>query len=566
MFNNLTNRSSGFANSLRRGMVASAAVAMTLGSALTLAAPAGAATSLAAPGNATIVGAGSATTYDMMVKLGTLFNAAPSCDLYQPSTASSAVTPQNFTCVTDANPSQTSPAIYPASVARTPVNPFGDVALQEPPVGSSVGIKILSNQGAKGVAGVTSGGQAISVANNVSFARSSRATKTTDYQGLNFVAYAKDGLSWSHYALTGTGKGKATNSSSVTNLTKAQLQAIFNTGTAKNWNSVGGTVAAPIVVFSAQVGSGTWDSWGGYVVSSAGYKTSDPTNPVNCYDTTDASTCQGPAVIFENETASIKVSSLPTNLQSPNAAVLSHFHINSATVTGTGTKKSTISVPVVCSQWIWGCDKGVVTGSGTAYSQTFTLVTPTDDTVRGDSIFFYSTGKWNYQCSLQASTSKISTCGGNQPDTGYSYVLGNIEGNAPTAPNVLQGIFGATRLLYNVYANGSNANLGAASAATMNFVGENGFLCRPGTVTDIDPNTGASYRSEINAAILSEGFYPISAGASSGVVNTTPVDMGTLTHPAATTTSGSKYADYTNGRSTTSGFCILTTTDVNSVA
>ncbi|MEI7963360.1 MAG: hypothetical protein WCI42_05975, partial [Verrucomicrobiota bacterium] len=120
------------------------------------------------------------------------------------------------------------------------------------------------------------------------------------------------------------------------------------------------------------------------------------------------------------------------------------------------------------------------------------------------------------------------------------------------------------RLLYNVYANGSNANLGAASAATMNFVGENGFLCRPDTVTDIDATTGVSYRSEINAAILSEGFYPISAGASTGVINTTPVDMGTLSHPAAGTTSASKYAPYTDGRSTTSGFCLPFTTDGNS--
>ncbi|MEI6454063.1 MAG: hypothetical protein WCO31_05675, partial [Actinomycetes bacterium] len=250
--------------------------------------------------------------------------------------------------------------------------------------------------------------------------------------------------------------------------------------------------------------------------------------------------------------------------QSPTAAVLTHFGLSSATLTGTGTKKSTITTPATCALWIWGCDKGAISGSGMSYSQIFTLTTPTDDIVRGDSIFFYSTGKWNYQCSLKDSKSKISTCGGVQPDSGYSYAIGQIEGNEASAANVLTGTFGATRLLYNVYANGSNANLGAASAATMNFVGENGFLCRPDTVTDIDATTGVSYRSEINAGISSEGFYAISAGASTGVINTTPVDMGTLSHPAAGTTSASKYAPYTDGRSTTSGFCLLFTTDGNS--
>ena len=201
----------GKARRVRRGIVAAATVATALSSSLALAVPAGATSSLTAPGNATIVGAGSATTYDVMVKMGTLFNAAPSCDLYQPSTAASAVTPQDFTCVVDSNPSQTSPAINGASVANTPANPFGDVALQEPPVGSSVGIKILSNQGAKGAAGVTSGGVAINVANNVTFARSSRNLKSTDYKGLNFVAFARDGVSWSHYTKVEDAKGKAYN-------------------------------------------------------------------------------------------------------------------------------------------------------------------------------------------------------------------------------------------------------------------------------------------------------------------------------------------------------------------
>lgn len=562
MFNHKTNRSVGVAGSVRRGAVAVAAIATAFGS-LAAATPAGATSSLTAPGNATIVGAGSATTYDVMVKLGTLFNAATTCDLYQPSTASSAVTPQDFSCVATANPNQTSPAIYGASVARTPVNPFGDVALQEPPVGSSVGIKILSNQGSKGEAGITSGGQAISVANNVNYARSSRTIKTTDYKGLNFVAYAKDGISWTHYVSTGATKAVATPSAAVTNLTKAQLQGVFNTGATNNWSQVGGS-AAPIIVFSAQVGSGTWDSWGGYVASTASYKTSDPTNKVNCYDTSDQSTCQGPAVIFENQTATLGLSSLPVKLQSPNADVLSHFGLSSATITATGSTKTGITAPTACSQWIWGCTAGKVTGSKAPFSQTYTLNTPTDDSVKADAIYFSSTGKYNYQCSLKATKSKIDTCGGTQAGAGYLYKLGNIEGVEPTQANVLMSTFPSTRFLFNVYSNGSNAQIPASSAASLNFIGEQGFLCRPGTTSDIDGATGASYRSEINAAILSEGFYPISAGMSGGTVNTTPVAMATLAHPASGVTSGTKYAPYTDGRdSSGNGFCIVGSTDQN---
>lgn len=548
---------------VRRGTVAVAAAATALAGSTMAAAPAGAASSLSAPANAMIVGAGSATTYDVMVKLGTLFNAATSCDLYQPSTASSAVTPQDFSCVVDSNPNQTSPAILGASVARTPVNPFGDVAIQEPPVGSSTGIKMLSNQGAKGAAGITSGGQAISVANNVDYARSSRNIKTTDFKGLNFVAFAKDGLSWTHYVSTGATKATPTPSATVGNLTKAQLQAIFNTGATSNWSQVGGS-SAPIIVFSAQVGSGTWDSWGGYVASTASYKTSDPTNKVNCYDTSDQSTCQGPAVIFENQTASMGLASLPVDLRSPTPAVLDHFGLSSATVNRTGSTKTSITAPDVCSKWIWGCTAGKVNGSKAPFNQDFTLNTPSDERVRATAITFSSTGKFNYQCSLKPAKAKVDTCGGTQPGAGYLYKLGNIEGVEPTQANVLMGTFPATRLLFNVYANGSNANIPATKAAALNFIGEQGFLCRPGTASDVNPGTGATYRSEINAAILSEGFYPISAGMSSGSINNNPVPMASLSRPASSVTSGSRYSPYTDGRdSSGNGFCIISTTDGN---
>jgi len=89
-------------------------------------------------------------------------------------------------------------------------------------------------------------------------------------------------------------------------------------------------------------------------------------------------------------------------------------------------------------------------------------------------------------------------------------------------------------LLYNVYANGFNTNIGEASAATLNYVSEVGFVCKPQTTTGValaetpptdyylappaadtdaitDPATGLWYHDEIFDTILGNGFIPLSA-------------------------------------------------------
>jgi ABC-type phosphate transport system substrate-binding protein len=470
------------------------------------------------PANNVIIGSGSSTTYSMMQQLDDLFNSSPGCQQFVPFPSATLLQPLDYSCTT------------PPTTTANPENPYNDVATEEPALGSSNGIQQLEDQGAHGTASPSGGTDIGNVAQNQNYARSSRALKTSDLKGLNFAAYAEDGVTWFHYLTTGN--KVATPSNAIDNLTQPQVIGIWN-GTYTNWDQVGGT-NAPIVVFSAQEGSGTQSTWKGYL----GYDPSAATNQVNCTNitVTPPTGCVGPAVIFENEDAQITASAF-TGSQA------------------TFVKKTNPD---------WG---------GTS-------ATLTD--IRNDAIFFFSSGKYNLSCS----TNKGTHCGGSLLPTGTTNAIGELAGVAPTEQTILDGQFPDTRYLYNVYSDGSNSNIPAATAATVNYVSEIGFLCNPnkGSATAVlDPNTGATYISEIQADIEAQGFYPLSAGAASGTVNQTPIDEGTLTNPASAllndaggqgagqTSADPGYAQYkpydafavTGPNNDPSGFCLATSTDSN---
>jgi ABC-type phosphate transport system substrate-binding protein len=470
--------------------------------------PAGAA--LTNPANSTIIGSGSSTTYSMMQQLDTLFSSSPGCQQFVAFPVAPNGQPLDYSC--SGPQTMTTPGAE---------NPYNDLAAEEAALGSSNGIQQLECQGAHG-ASCSSGGAVVNVANNQDFARSSRALKSSDLQGLNFTAYAEDGVTWFHYtAFSGT----ATPSSAVTNLTQAQLVAIYN-GTDTNWNQVGGA-DAPIVVFSAQEGSGTQSTWKTFL----GFDPSASTNAVNCYTPSGGSnTCVGPAVIFENEDLQIAVKAFA------------------------GSQAGFVSK----NNPDWG-------GHGASPAQ-----------IKSDAIFFFSNGKYNVSCKVK------TNCGGSPLGAGTTNAIGAVNGVDPTEVNVLDGQFPVDRFLYNIYSNGSNSNIPAATAATLNYVSEYGFMCNPNkglSTTVLDPNTGKGYLGEIQSTILAAGFYPLSAGASSGTVNSTPIDEGTLTNPASgllATTGGTGgglygYADYrafdkfatTGPNSDPAGYCLSTTTDGN---
>ncbi len=56
-------------------------------------------------------------------------------------------------------------------------------------------------------------------------------------------------------------------------------------------------------------------------------------------------------------------------------------------------------------------------------------------------------------------------------------------------------------------------------------------MCKPGTVGDFDPLTGVSYRTEIEAKIKAQGFFPIDTS------DLKPFKEGSITNPAGITDS-----------------------------
>ena len=229
--------------------------------------------------------------------------------------------------------------------------------------------------------------------------RSSRAAGSSDLEGLNFVAYAEDGVTWLTFTQV---NGAATHSAAVTNLTTAQLLGIYD-GTYTNWDQVGGS-NAPIVVFSAQEGAGVQSVWKTFL----GIDPSSPTNPVNCYTPKGGTrTCVGPAVIGQNEDKQIAPAAF----------------------------RSTLS-GFVNKNPIWGA-----TGKATI------------NQIRSDAIYFFSYGDYAHSCTL---SKKANDCGGSPLPAGTTNALGSINSVAPSELTILDGQFPVDHYLYNVYSDGSN--------------------------------------------------------------------------------------------------------------
>ncbi len=384
-------------------------------------------------------------------------------------------------------------------------NPFNDVLVEEPSYGSSSGILELEGTGSSGVVGHSattlnpcSSGTCNPNAVNVSpldAARSSRAPKLTqnqanggDFEGLNFVAYAEDAVSylyWNSYngtSANSTDASKCITQIGAANITTGELKLVWNETysggvPSQTWNSVFGCTTAGssnhIYAYWAQNGSGTESTWA--TATGASFPGA-------------ASNWPGRQIVFENETSSI----LDNDAHAP----------------------------------------------------------------VGDVMFFFSYGRYNQLCPNTAGLSSATSCAGtaksgdaaNQVQLGQS--LNGIALDQADINNQLPGLEGSAfpgdRLLYNVYSDGSNSEIPVSNPATLNAISEDGFICKPSTATDIDPNTGASYRSEIDTAITNEGFTPLpnlqvedGQGDSTGQFNTTKAG---IPNPAWTDgLQGSKY-------------------------
>jgi ABC-type phosphate transport system substrate-binding protein len=223
--------------------------------------------------------AGSDTTFGAALNFSRIYNELPGCDVTVFSGQATATYGSCTNTAAGSNTFNTTPA--------TGANPQHDSVVDEFPIGSGSGAKLVGDANI-----VTSHGL------SVDLGRSSSTPATT----LNAIAFAKEGVSWFHFTKVA---GKATAHTSVTNLTPAQLADVYS-GTFTTWNelaptdpklgamkaytkTVDGKVVAvkagvtngnpetdksklyvnylPLVVYSAQDGSGTRKMWDGFMTT-----------------------------------------------------------------------------------------------------------------------------------------------------------------------------------------------------------------------------------------------------------------------------------------------------------
>lgn len=208
---------------------------------------------------------------------------------------------------------------------------------------------------------------------------------------------------------------------------------------------------------------------------------------------------------------------------------------------------------------LWDSDLGginaqqYVISKGTAYADTHVIEQNEDASIiaNGDeanAIFFLSVGRYHQTCA--------TVCGGTKvPGKGASTTaLGEINGVAPTSANILSGSFSFLVRLSNIYSNGTNSNIPAATQATLNFASEDGFLCKPqvsGGKAIIDPNTGVSYRTEIDNLIKAAGDVPLPLQTHGEGVVDAPASLS------------APYSAYDSSGTNPEGYCLVTTTDGN---
>jgi hypothetical protein len=497
---------------------------------VSMAAPAGAAITPhtganypAAPFNNTLVGSGSSTDYQMMIGLDSLFDQVPGCVITSGSvTGAPASSSQqlNYTC-------ETSTGVTGAPAAGLTLeqqpglsyldNPINDAAVEEPPMGSSNGIAQLELGRNQSTGSVLEGTSSENIS-AINYARSSRDPGSGDDKGLNFVAYARDGVAPLIFTESNSIKTSFGKTVSTAGLTTAQLQDIYN-GTIYDWGQIPGVkTSAPIYVYSGQEGSGTQSTFKTFL----GFDPSSASNHVNCTDPVAAGT---KVVVTASKSA-------------PNPT-FGTWNFSSSTPAFTGTASLPTSSTCLGPDVIFeNEDASILANASTpdGIASAWKTANGSVDPV-GDSIFFYSWGKFNLQCEgLKSQTSFIdksktitttpnngkagADCGSTPLPSTDKLTLTPVNGVAPSASSILGGgsVFPVDRFLYNIYSNGSNTNLPPATAATLNYVSEVGFLCKPQTVDAtaggtkiVDPANGTWYHTEIFNTIVANGFVPVTA-------------------------------------------------------
>jgi ABC-type phosphate transport system substrate-binding protein len=97
----------------------------------------------------------------------------------------------------------------------------------------------------------------------------------------------------------------------------------------------------------------------------------------------------------------------------------------------------------------------------------------------------------------------------------HKAILGAIDNVPVNANTIADGSFPFGRFLYNVYCTASCAS-GASEAQAVNYVGEEGWICKVAADHANDPATGVNYQTEIANAITASGFVPVPLGVIGG--------------------------------------------------
>jgi hypothetical protein len=201
------------------------------------------------PGNSIVIGSGSQTAYALMSGFDDLYNSSQGCNEVATSSETQSL---SFNCPSGA----TITTADNVAAQDTGENPLNDVALQEPPLGGTNGLKQLEGQVP---VLCTPSAASCTSSEPINFATTVRNPTSSDPIGLNFVNYADDAVSWFHFTKVA---GVATPSAKITNLTIADLTNIWN-GTYTNWKNIPGVSGktGPICVYVTNTGSGLYSLW-----------------------------------------------------------------------------------------------------------------------------------------------------------------------------------------------------------------------------------------------------------------------------------------------------------------
>jgi len=479
---------------LRRGALLGVTVvgATVVGLAFTV--PAGA--TVVAPANNTIIGSGGNTPYAVLSALGQLFNESEGCNAIVPTGTTQ---PLNYSCPSGGSlPAGNPPFGYgaPSVGSSYSENAFNDVVEVEPGIGSSAGITQLENQGAHTTSTAP-----------INFASSARGPELGaggkyDDQGLNFVAYAEDGVDWVAFAKYPKGaKSKKTAASTITGLTQTQLQAIWS-GTDKCWSDVGATgsnendLIDPYSVLTSSAVTSTWDAF---------------LSPDNSESYVDAQTAWPPSPLPTCKNGQTAVYAGPTfsNYESSHTVVQNEL--------------------------------GDVVNNGD----------------QQDAIIFMSVGRYDQQASSASfKNSQLGEIGSPPIAPSETTVL---NGTWPV-PEFLYTVYSNGTNSNIPVSTPATINFASEAGFLCKPNTTNGLA----TGTQItDPVTGLTYRSEIESAISAQGFFPLDGLAENKPFDEGNIDTPANSISSFT---GSNYYQYDTPPTSGSqevGYCNVVTTDGN---